>query len=86
MATKSFGRIVLIIVLGCMIGTLFGKLIGLVLPEGVVRDFFLNEASFEVGPTPINLGLFAFTLGFRLTLNIVGLLGVALAIYLLRWY
>jgi hypothetical protein len=28
----------------------------------------------------------ALTLGFKLTLNIVGLLGVAVAIYMLRWY
>lgn len=86
MATHSFRRIVLVIVLGAMIGTLFGKLIGLILPEGVVREFFLNEASFAVGPANFDAGLFGITLGFKITLNIVGLLGVGLAIYLLRWY
>jgi hypothetical protein len=86
MATKSIGRIILIIVLGCMIGTLFGKLIGLVLPGGVVKDFFLKEANFEIGPSLFDVGLLALTLGFKLTLNIVGLLGVAVAIYMLRWY
>lgn len=86
MATHKLGRIVLVIILGAMIGTLFGKLIALVLPDGVVRDFFLKEASFNIGPTPIDVGLIAITLGFKITLNIVGLLGVSLAIYLLRWY
>ncbi|HEX9653292.1 MAG TPA: DUF4321 domain-containing protein [bacterium] len=86
MATHSFGRVVLVIVLGAMIGTLFGKLVGLVLPEGVVKEFFLKDASFGVGPADIDVGLFAITLGFKITLNIVGLLGVSLAIYLLRWY
>lgn len=86
MATHSFGRVVLVIILGAMIGTLFGMLIGLVLPDGVVREFFLKQASFKVGPADLDVGLFAITLGFKITLNIVGLLGVSLAIYLLRWY
>ncbi|MFQ5753410.1 MAG: hypothetical protein ACE5HI_15585, partial [bacterium] len=59
MTRKSFGRVVLVIILGAMIGTLFGKLLGLVLPEGVVKEFFLKEANFEVGPVTIDAALFA---------------------------
>ncbi len=86
MARKSLGYIVLVIVLGAMIGTLFGKLIGFVLPDGVVKEFFLKEANFEIGPATINAGLFAITLGFKVILNIVGLIGIGISIYVLRWY
>ncbi len=86
MAKKSIGRVVLIIVLGAMIGSLLGQLIGLILPEGVVKDFFLRSAELEAGPTPLNLGLFAITFGFKLILNVVGFIGVVIAVYLLRWY
>ncbi|MFQ5602556.1 MAG: DUF4321 domain-containing protein [bacterium] len=86
MRKKSLGFIVLVIVLGAMIGTLIGKLLGLVLPDGVVKEFFLNEAFFEIGPAVLNAGLFAITIGFKIVLNIVGLIGIAVAIYLFRWY
>lgn len=86
MARKPIGRVILILVLGLMIGSLFGQLIGLVLPEGVVKEFFLRHATFEVGPAPISIGFLAFTFGFKIILNIVGFIGIIVAIYLLRWY
>ena len=51
----------------------------------MVKEFFLKDASFEVGPTEVDVGLFALTLGFRVVLNIVGLIGIGVAIYLFRW-
>ncbi|MFQ6113047.1 MAG: DUF4321 domain-containing protein [bacterium] len=86
MAKRSIGQIVLVIVLGAMIGTLLGELIGLLLPSGVVKDFFLKSASFAVGPGTLDVKLFSITIGFTVKLNIVGLFGVGIAIYLLRWY
>ncbi len=86
MARKSLGQIVLVIVLGAMIGSLFGELLGLLLPTGVVREFFLRSAHFGFGPTTLDVRLFTITVGFTVKLNIVGLLGVGVALYLLRWY
>ena len=86
MARKSIGQVVLIIILGAMIGSLLGQLIGLIIPEGVVKDFFLKSADLEVGPAPLSVGFFAVTFGFKIILNIAGLLGVGIAIYILRWY
>lgn len=86
MAKKSMGRVILFIVMGVMIGSLLGQLLGLVLPDGVVKEFFLKHTTLEVGPAPINVGLFSFTFGFKIILNIVGLIGIIVAIYLLRWY
>ncbi len=86
MARMSFGKIILVIILGALIGSLVGQLIGLVLPSGVVKDFFLKSSVLAVGPTPVEVGLFSLTLGFSVTLNIVGLVGIGVALYLLRWY
>lgn len=86
MAKKPVGKIVLVIVIGAMVGSLLGQLLGLILPEGVVRDFFLRSAELSVGPAPISVGFLGVTLGFNFTLNIVGLFGIAIAAYILRWY
>jgi hypothetical protein len=86
MARKPIGRIILVIVMGALIGSLTGQLIGLVLPEGVVKDFFLKSAPFEIGPTPVSIGFLGFTFGLKINFNIAGLIGVAVAIYLFRWY
>ena len=85
MARKSFARVTLIIILGAMIGSLFGQLLALVLPDGVVREFFLREAIFGIGPGTISIGFFAITLGFKMVFNVTGFIGVVLAIYMLRW-
>ncbi len=86
MTKRSIGHIILVIVLGAMIGTLLGELIAMLLPAGVVKEFFLRSASFAVGPGTLDVRLFSITLGFTVKLNIVGLFGVGIAIYLLRWY
>ncbi len=86
MARKPIGKIILMIVLGAMIGSLVGLLIGLVIPAGVVKDFFLKSANLELGPSTLNLGFFAITFGFKIILNIAGLIGIAIAVYILRWY
>lgn len=86
MARRSIGQIALIIILGAMIGTLFGELISLVLPSGIVKEFFLRSAAFAVGPATLDVRLFSITVGFTVKLNIVGVLGIGAAIYMLRWY
>lgn len=86
MAKKPLSHIIVVIVLGAMIGSLVGQLLGLVLPAGVVKDFFLKSAPLEVGPVTLDVVLFAITLGFKITFNIVGLIGIGVAMYFFRWY
>lgn len=86
MSRKPIGQILLVIILGAMIGTLLGELIGLILPTGVVKDFFLKSASFGLGPATLDIKLLSLTVGFTLKLNIVGLIGIGVGIYLFRWY
>ncbi len=83
---RSFGKVVLIIFIGALFGTLLGELLGLVLPEGVVKEFFTRSWSPEFGPATLNLMLLSLTLGLSLKVNVSGAIGVGLAIYFLKWY
>jgi len=83
---KSVGAVFLILILGALVGTVFGEVIGLILPEGVVKQFFLK--SIEPGFENFELKLLVIYINLTLTLklNIVSVLGIALAAYILRWY
>ena len=72
--------------LGAVLGTLVGEILGFVLPEGVVKQFFLLSKTISVGPGTLNLLILQLTLGVSITLNVISLIGVAVAYYLLRWW
>ena len=82
----KFGVLLLIIFLGILIGSALGELIGLILPDGVVKNFFLISVEPQIGPTLIDLNLIKFTLGFAFKLNVIGIIGIAIATYMLKWY
>ena len=86
MKHKSFGFLLFMIILGMIVGTAIGEAIGLVLPDGVVKNFFLRSVTTSLGPATVDLVAFTFTLGFSLNINLMAVLGVVLAIYLFRWY
>ena len=75
-----------IIVLGVLIGGVIGEIIGLLMPEGVIKEFFVRSVKAAVGPVTLDLRAFSVTVGFGLNLNIVSVLGVCLVAYLFRWY
>ena len=85
MRKKSIGWILIIILLGALVGSALGEVLGLILPEGVVKEFFLRSAEFGVGPGTLNLVVFSFTLGFTLKVNVIGVIGIGLVAYFLRW-
>lgn len=85
MRKKRFGFIVLILLLGGLVGAALGQVLGLILPEGVVKDFFLRSVTFGFSPTTLNLVILTLTLGFTFKINIIGVIGIILLAYLLRW-
>ncbi len=76
----------LALLFGAAIGTALGELIALIIPTGVVQQFFLRSAIVGFEPFTINTGVFTFTFGFTFKLNSIGIIGIALAAYMLRWY
>jgi hypothetical protein len=85
MRKKSIGWILVIILLGAFIGSALGEVLALILPVGVVKEFFLRAAVFSVGPATLNLIILTFTLGFSVKINVIGVLGIGIAAYFLRW-
>lgn len=74
------------ITLGAILGTLVGEILGFILPEGVVKQFFLLSKTLSVGPGTLNIIMLQLTLGLSITLNVISLIGIAIAYYLLRWW
>jgi hypothetical protein len=85
MRKKSAVFIIFIIVIGAMIGTALGEVIGILVPEGVVQDFFLKSASAQMGPGTLDIILLTLTLGFSFKINVMGVIGILIAAYALRW-
>jgi len=83
---RSLGKLVLVIVLGAVIGTLFGEVVSFALPDGVVKEFFVKSIEPGIAPTTLNVILFTLTIGVTIKINMVGFLGIGIAIYILRWY
>jgi hypothetical protein len=86
-----------IIVLSLFIGAIFGGVVGnifsLVLPESVVKDFFLTSITFDLGGLVNNdLGVFVIDLkiivlkfGLSMSFNFTSVIGIAIAYYILRY-
>ena len=85
MRKKSTSFIIFIIIIGAMIGTALGEVIGILIPSGVVQDFFLKSMSASIGPGTLDIALLTLTFGFSFKLNITGVIGILVAAYALRW-
>jgi hypothetical protein len=85
MRKKSFAYFLLVIIAGALIGTVLGEIIAFVIPDGVVKDFFLKSATASLGPGTLNIIVMSFTLGFSIKLNITGVIGILVAAYAFRW-
>lgn len=85
MRKKSVAFIIFIIIIGALIGTALGEVIGILIPPGVVQDFFLKSATASIGPATLDIILLTLTLGFSFKLNVTGVIGIIIAAYALRW-
>jgi hypothetical protein len=84
--SRPLGVLIVMLVVGCVLGSLFGELLGLILPVGVVRDFFVKGFQPQFGPLTVDLGVVGFTFGFKLKLTVASVLGIMLAVHIFRWY
>ena len=76
---------IVVIFVGSLIGTAMGEALGVILPDGVVREFFLRAVEFGINPLEIDILVLSFTIGFKVKLNIIGAIGVLLAAHFLKW-
>ena len=84
--SRSLGLLFLWLLVGAVVGSLLGDLVALILPGGVVRQFFLTSTRIGLGPVTLDLAVASLTLGFSLTINALGVAGILFAGYYFRWY
>ena len=90
MKDKPLGVLILVVVIGLIIGSVLGQAIGSLLPESTPKTFLLGSYcpsfGFDQGPLLIDLYVIKFKLGLKFTFNIIGLIGLAISVYIFRWY
>jgi hypothetical protein len=94
MKERSFGTLLLIVVIGILIGSYLNLFVAM-LPggENVVKTFFTHSfINFGIGDfdnnKPVLLDLYAikFQIGFQLKFSLLSILGVFVGLYFFRWY
>ena len=82
--------IVLMVFSGAIIGSILGDVAAAILPESVVKDFFVlafESAKYGLAePFVLDLHVFSITFGFTISVNFMGLVGIGVVYYLLRYY
>ena len=87
--SRSISFIFLIIFFGMVIGSILSQFIGFVLPQSVVKDFFLNSVSIGWGGNPnnwIDLWVIRIKTGFFVDISVVSILGMGISWYFLRYF
>ncbi len=94
MVKRSIFFVFIVLLIGAMAGTLAGELMAWILPEGVVKDFFLTSVSFDLaglvgndsGVIVLDLIMFTLKFGLSLKINFTSILGLTGAYYFLRYF
>jgi hypothetical protein len=85
---KSIGGLILSVMVGLMAGSYLTKLFSM-LPDNVVKQFFTKSISFGFGfPESIvfDLSAMKLKLGFSCEFTLLSLVGIAITVYIFRWY
>jgi len=93
MKKRKLHVIILSLFVGAVFGGVVGNIFSLVLPESVVKDFFLTSITFDLGGLVNNeLGVFiidlkviVLKLGISMSFNFTSVIGIAVAYYILRY-
>ena len=86
---RSSVFILVVLFIGVIMGSILSQLIGALLPEGVVRDFFLTSHSIGWGMRPdnrVDFFVLRFKTGLFFDISVVSLLGIAISWYFLRYF
>ena len=93
MKKRKVHFIVLSLFVGAIFGGVVGNIFSLVLPESVVKDFFLTSITFDLcgfvnndlGVFIIDLKVIVLKLGLSMSFNFTSVIGIAVAYYILRY-
>ena len=86
---RSISFIFLILFFGVITGSILSQFITVVLPLGVVKDFFLTSKTIGWGINPNNwIDLFVIRIktGFFVDISVISILGMGITWYFLRYF
>jgi len=94
MKSRDISLIIIGLFSGAMIGGVIGNLLAWLLPDGVVKDFFLTSLTFDIaglinnnlGVIIIDLSIVVLKLGLSVNFNFTSIIGLATAYYILRYF
>jgi len=94
MKNRDISLIIIGLFSGAMIGGVIGKLLGWLLPNGVVKDFFLTSLNFDIGGGTnsetgvlvLDLSVIVMKFGLSMNFNFTSIIGFASAYYILRYF
>mgnify|MGYP001298065095 FL=1 len=94
MRNRDISLIIIGLFSGAIIGGVIGNLMSWVLPQGVVKDFFLTSLTFDIGSNlgnekgvvVIDLNIIVFRFGLSLDFNFTSLIGLGTSYYILRYF
>ena len=78
--------LLLIIICGALISSSLGLLVSYILPNGVVKDFFLLSKMIGWDPFILDLYIINFTLGLKINISVLSILGMFISWYFLRYF
>jgi hypothetical protein len=84
-AHRGLGLLILAIVAGLVIGSLLGELLGQVVSAEWLRDLLTRGPTIGLTtPATLDLRLLAITFGIVFKVNVVGVLGIVIAVIAFR--
>ena len=83
---RSLGILFIALVIGAALGTILGDLLALTLPEGVVKQFFLQSVSWGISPVTLDLLVLTLTFGVRFKFSVSSVLGLGAVYYFFRYF
>jgi len=77
---------IFIIILGAIVGSALGHILGIILPQGAVKQVFLKSLSVGIPEFHLNLAIISLVFGLTLNINLVTVIVVVFMAYILRWF
>ena len=82
LSRPGMGGLALFLLIGVLAGNAVGQFLALMLPDHhVVETVFIRTLSVGIDPISVDLAVFSFVLGFRINVNFISFLGMAVAGY-----
>ncbi len=83
---KNLLWFVIVIVVGALLGSFLGSLIGAVFHPGTMRNLLMTELAAGLRPTSLDLRIVELTFGCMFKVNILAIIGIAVAALLFKNY